>query len=741
MNAKRATLLARLALASLLVLGVVLFFALGLERHLTLDALRAGQAQWQQAYAEQPWALRGGFFAVYVLSTALSLPGATLLTLAGGAIFGWGWGLLLASFASSLGATLAFWSARFVLRDLVLQRLGQGPGSRWAEMERGLERDGALYLFGLRLIPVFPFFVINIAMGLTRLPVWTFYWVSQVGMLAGTAVYVNAGTQLGQLQSVADIASPGLLASFALLGLFPLGAKAFLAWLQQRRVYAPWQHQRPRRFERNLVVIGAGAAGLVSSYIAAAARARVSLVEAHRMGGDCLNTGCVPSKALLHAARTVRTLREAEGLGIQSAPGAVDFRRVMQRVQQVIADITPHDSVERYTGLGVDVIAGHATLLNPWTVQIQRLDGSRQTLTTRAVVIAAGARPILPDIPGLSGVACLTSDTLWDTLAALDAAPRRMVVLGGGPIGCELAQALACLGTEVTLVEKAPRLLAQEDEDVAREVLLGLQADGVRVLTGAEALHCTAASPATAARPAGAASDSLQVRHGGQVLDLPFDYLLCAVGRRARMEGYGLETLGIETGHSIPTNEFLQTRLPNILVAGDAVGPLQFTHVAAHQAWYATVNALLGGIYRFKAHYRAIPRTTYTTPEVARVGLSEQEAQAQGLPHEVTRFPLAELDRAIVDGHTQGFVKVLTAPGRDRILGATIVGTQAGELLAEYTLAMTHGLGLSKVLGTVHPYPTLSEASKYAAGVWRRAHAPERLLRWAQRWHAWRRGD
>jgi len=715
---------------------VAAFFALDLGRFLNLAYLQGSQAWLTEAHAQHPWSVRGLFFVAYLAVASLSLPGAALLTLAGGGVLGFGWGLLLVSFASTLGATVSFLTARFVLRDAVQARFG----ARLADINQGMERDGALYLLSLRLIPVVPFFVINLVMGLTPLRTWTFYWVSQLGMLAGTAVYVNAGTQLASIQSLRDVASPGLLGAFVLLGLLPLLGKAVMQFLNRRKVYARWNAVRPPTFDRNLIVIGGGAGGLVSAYIAAAVKAKVTLVEAHKMGGDCLNYGCVPSKALIKSARLAHQIRHAERYGLDSTlwtAGAgqtpVSFKKVMQRVRAVIAAIAPHDSVERYTGLGVEVLQGHARITNPWTVEIACNDGSRQTLTTRSIVIAAGARPIVPPfLASAAGeeVGYVTSDTLWDRFAELDEIPRRLVVLGGGPIGCELAQAFARLGAQVTQVEMAARLLAREDEDVSALVTQSLQADGVRVLTGHTAVRCERVQ----------GEKVLVVAQAGVEQRITFDELLCAVGRSARLTGYGLEELGIPSAKTVQTNEYLQTIYPNIYAAGDVAGPYQFTHTAAHQAWYAAVNALFGDFKRFRADYSVIPSATFVDPEVARVGINEQEAHAQGIAYEVTRFGLDDLDRAICDSEAHGFVKVLTVPGKDRILGVSIVGTHAADLLAEYVLAMKHGLGLNQILGTIHTYPTLAEANKYAAGEWKRAHQPHQLLEWVRRFHTWRRG-
>ncbi len=646
------------------------------------------------------------------------------MTLATGALFGFWGGVVLVSFASTIGATLAFLAARYFLRDWVRARLAD----RARSVETDLARDGAFYLFTLRLIPVVPFFAVNLLMGLTAIRALTFYLVSQAGMLAGTAVYVNAGTQLAQLDSLSGIASPTLLASFALLGLFPWIARMFLNAIKRRKVYARWT--QPAKFDRNLIVIGGGAAGLVSSYIAAATKAKVTLVEAHKMGGDCLNYGCVPSKALIKSAKVAHQMRHADHYGLEPGVPKFSFAKVMERIHRVIADIAPHDSVERYTGLGVEVLQGHARLIDPWTVEIAQEGGETRRLTTRAIIIATGAAPFVPPLPGLEDVGYLTSDTLWDALRDRTAPPKRLVVLGGGPIGSELAQSFARLGSQVTLIEMTPRIMIREDEEVSALVQASLSRDGVQVLTGHKALACGVTDGAK----------WIEVEHDGQKSRIEFDDLIAAVGRAPRLKGFGLEELGIPVNRVMETNEYLETLYPNILAAGDVAGPYQFTHTAGHQAWFAAVNALFGSIKRFKADYRVIPWATFTDPEVARVGLSEAEAREKGIAFEVTRYGMDDLDRAIADGTTEGFVKVLTVPGRDRILGVTLVGAHAGDLIAEFVLAMKHGLGLGKILGTIHIYPTLAEANKYAAGEWRRAHVNPRLLALVERFHRWRRG-
>lgn len=709
----------------LLLVVAALFAAWLLARHfgvadaLSLDALKARQAALQARVAAEPLLSSLVFVAIYVAAAALSLPGAVVLTLAGGALFGFAHGLMLVSVGSTLGALLAFLVARYLLRDVVQRRFGE----RLKALNEGFKKEGWVYLLSLRLVPLFPFWLVNLLMALTPMRALPYAGVSMLGMLPGTAVYVNAGTQLAGIARPADVLSPGLLASFVLLGLFPLLAKAVMRSIEARRAYAGFK--RPARFDRNLIVIGAGAGGLVTSYIAAAVKAKVTLIEGHRMGGDCLNTGCVPSKALIRSAHAAQALREAQDFGLAPVTPQVDFAAVMARVRRVVADIEPHDSVERYTALGVDVVPGHARLIDPWTVEI---DG-RTRLTAPSIVIATGARPVVPPIPGLADVKVLTSDTVWQ----LTEAPRRLLVLGGGPIGCELAQAFARLGVAVTQVEMAPRLMVREDAEVSNLVQAQLERDGVQVLCSHRALRAEAMGGV----------QRLWVEHAGQELALEFDAILVAVGRQARVTGFGLEELGVPLTQrgTVEVNAQLQsTKYPNLYAVGDVAGPYQFTHTAAHMAWYAAVNALFGRFKRFAVDYRVVPWVTFTDPEVARVGLSEAEAAEQHIAVEVTRFELHELDRAITEGATQGFVKVLTAPGSDKILGATIVGAHAGELIAEFVLAMKHGLGLSKILGTIHAYPTWVEANKYAAGSWKRAHAPEKLLAWVKRFHDWERG-
>ncbi|WP_392353639.1 FAD-dependent oxidoreductase [Pseudoalteromonas sp. PB2-1] len=706
------------------LVAVTAFFYFDLHQLLTLNGLKGSMDQFSQWREQSPLLVIGAFFLLYVVVTALSLPGATILTLAAGALFGLIEGLLIASFASTVGATIAFLVSRYLLRDAIKLRFPE----RLTAIDAGVKKEGSFYLFTLRLVPIFPFFLINLLMGVTAIKAWTFFWVSQLGMLAGTFVFVNAGTQLAQIESLSGILSFNLILSFTLLGVFPFIAKALLNTIKKRRIYKNFS--KPKQFDRNMIVIGAGAGGLVTSYIAAAVKAKVTLIEAGEMGGDCLNYGCVPSKAIIKSAKIVEQFQQADKYGLEKSSATFSFKKVMARVHQVIADIAPHDSVERYTKLGVEVIKGYGKLIDPWTVEIALSTGGTQTLSARTIVIATGARPFVPPLPGLEEAGYVTSDTLWSKFAQLDEPPKKLVVLGGGPIGSELAQSFARLGSQVTQVEMAERIMIKEDLEVSEFATQALKSSGVNVLTNHQALRCEVRNN----------KKYLVVQHQEKEFDIEYDELLCAVGRSARLTGYGLEELGIETNRTIQTNDYLETLYPNIFAAGDIVGPYQFTHVAAHQGWYAAVNGLFGHFKKFKVDYRVIPWTTFIDPEVARVGLNEQDAISQNLDYEVTRFEFAELDRAITESATNGFIKVLTPKGKDKILGVTIVSAHAGDLIAEFVLAMKHGLGLNKILGTIHSYPTWAEGNKYIAGEWKRAHAPEKVLNLLEKYHTWRRG-
>ena len=706
----------RLLLFTVIALLIAAYFIFDLGQYLTLDYLKSQQDEFISFYQQNQLLTIGVYFGIYIAVTALSLPGAAIMTLAGGAVFGVAMGTLVVSFASTIGATLAFLFSRFLLRNYVQKRFQD----KLVSINDGIRKDGAFYLFTLRLIPIFPFFIINLVMGVTPLRTWQFFWVSQIGMLPGTIVYVNAGSQIAAIDSLSGILSPGLLVSFALLGLFPLLAKKLVELLKTRKYLRHFL--KPRRFDYNMVVIGAGSAGLVSAYIASAVKAKVALIEKHKMGGDCLNTGCVPSKALIRSTRILNYVKRAREFGFKRASIEFSFADVMERVQRVIKKVEPHDSVERYTRLGVECIKGEARIITPYEVRV-----NGRSLITQNIVIATGARPFIPEIDGLEMVDYLTSDTIWN----LRTKPEKMIVLGGGPIGSELAQCFQRLGSQVTIIDRNARLLNREDKDVSLHVMESFRRDGIQVRTNHAAKRVVV----------DAQNKYLVCEHQGKNVSIEFDEILIALGRKPNVEGFGMDELNIHTTvqGNVETDEFLRTNYPNIYACGDVAGPYQFTHMAAHQAWYAAVNSLFKPFKKFRVNYSIIPWATYTDPEVARVGLNETDAKAKGIPYEVTRYGIEDLDRAIADEEDHGLVKVLTEPGKDRILGVTIVGHHAGELIAEFVAAMTHGLGLEKILNTIHIYPTLTEANKYVAGNWKKSHKPERVLSWLDRFHRWRR--
>ncbi|MBT7226270.1 MAG: FAD-dependent oxidoreductase [Gammaproteobacteria bacterium] len=706
----------KLILIALLVIAIFGYITLDLGQYLTLEYAQS-QLSNIQDYKNENFAQTALiYFIGYVIATGLSIPGAIIITLLGGAIFGLFWGTLLVSFASSIGATLAFLASRVLLRDWVQRRFGD----YLAPLNKGIEKDGSFYLFSIRMVPLFPFFVVNLLMGLTAIRTTSFYLASQAGMLIGTAVYVNAGSELSQISSLSGLVSAPVLGSLVLLGVFPLIAKLILNSMQRNKELQSFE--KPKRFDANVVIVGAGSAGLVASLITAGAKAKVILIEKHKMGGDCLNTGCVPSKSIIRSGRIMSYIRRAKEFGIDGAKGEVNFAAVMARVQGVIKTIEPHDSVERFTSLGVEVELGDAVIESPYVVTV-----NDRRITTRSIIVATGARPLVPPIPGLAEIDYLTSDSIW----SLSELPKRLLVVGSGPIGCELAQAFSNLGAQVTQVDMAERIMPREDAEVSEEVAKAFREQGIRLLTGHKLVKFGA----------GENGDYMEAEHRGETVTVEFDKVLLAIGRKANVEGFGLENLNLAlTGQgTIEVNEYLQTSMPNVFACGDVAGPYQFTHMASFQAWFASLNALLGGLYRSKINYSVVPWATFTDPEVARVGLSETEAKKKKISYELTRYEMDHHDRSLADGEAHGFIKVLTVPGKDKILGVTIVGHHAGEVIGEFVFAMTHGMGLKKISAVTHIYPTILEANKFAANAWRSERLPEEYFPYLEKFFAWRR--
>ncbi len=701
----------------LLIISIVyLKQTTSLGSYFTLAYLKNQHASFLEYYQAHKVIFIISYILVYIIITAASLPGAALLTIIGGSIFGLFIGTIMVSFASSIGATCAFLIARWLLRDYFQEKFA----NKLSAINKGIEKEGAFYLFALRLVPIFPFFLINITMGLTPIKTTTFYLVSQIGMLPGTIAFVNAGKELAKIHSLNSILSPSLLISFAILGVLPLLSKYTISFIRSKKSLSKFP--RPKKFDYNLVVIGAGSGGLVASYIAATLKAKVALIEKNKMGGDCLNTGCVPSKSLIRIAKILSDAKRAKEFGLNKLTAEFDFGSIMEQVQNRIASIAPHDSIERYTQLGVNCFQGKAKILSPYLVKI-----NDKTITTKAIVIATGGTPTIPNIPGINYVNPLTSDTIW----VIREQPKHLLIIGGGPIGCELSQCFARLGSKVTIIQHDDKLLKREDDDVSYFLLKTLQSEGINVLLNSKPKRFFIDD----------GKKILEFSQDSLEKTVEFDTLLVATSRHPNLQGLGLEDIGIEfSNDKITPNATLQTNIPSIYICGDAAGSYQFTHFAAHQAWYASVNALLPSFLQFKADYRIIPWCTFTDPEVAHVGLTEQEAQKQNIAYEVTKFQIADLDRAITDVENHGFIKVLTVPSKDRILGVTIIGYHASDVIIEYIQAMKYNIGLDKILKTIHIYPTFSESNKYVAGAWKKKHAPLSLLKFLEKFHKFRRG-
>lgn len=478
-----------------------------------------------------------------------------------------------------------------------------------------------------------------------------------------------------------------------------------------------WKNPTPAP-RYHLVIVGGGTAGLVTAAGAAGLGAKVALIEKHLLGGDCLNVGCVPSKAIIRAARAVAAVRQASEFGVNVAPGTtVDFGKVMERMRRLRADISPHDSARRFTELGVDVFLGAGRFTGPESIEV-----GGQRLRFAKAVIATGARATAPPIPGLKDVRYLTNETLF----SLTELPKRFGIVGAGPIGCEMAQCFARFGSEVCLVESTHGILPREDRDAADIVRDHLERDGVKLLCCGKDLRLTPNSNGI----------RLQVESHEKGYDMQVDQLLVATGRAPNVEGLGLETAGVEFDErGVQVNDRLQTSNPRIYACGDICSPYQFTHAADFTARIVIQNALFRG--RARASSLIIPRATYTSPEIAHVGLGAKEANANGIAVDSFTQEFRSVDRAILDGETDGFVRVHLRKGTEAIVGATVVATHAGDLISELTLAMNGKLGLRKLGSTIHPYPTQAEAIRKIGDLHNRTRLTPFVKKLLNRWLAW----
>ena len=703
-----------LLIIALIIIGVIVF---DVQSLFTLSEFKQKQDQFQGIVASHPFRSAAIFFVSYVIFAGLSLPGVIIFTLAAGALFGLLQGTILVSFASTIGAFLAFLVARFFLHDSVQEKFSD----RLTTLNRKIKTEGAFYLLFLRLVPVFPFFLINIVIALTPIKAFTYYWVSQLGMLPATILYVNAGVQVAKISSPKDVVSFPILMALVLLGIFPFVAKWFANFLKARRVYSKFS--KPSKYDYNTIVLGAGSAGLVAAYTTSTLQGKPLLIERGKMGGDCLNTGCVPSKSIIRSAKFIADLQRSKSFGMNKTSYEFEYENIIERVHSKIATIAPKDSVERYSDLGVDCEQGDATVVSPWEVSI-----NNKQVTAKNIIIATGATPLIPDLPGLDQVPYFTTDTIW----SLNELPQHLLIIGAGPIGCELGQAFARLGTRVTIVHRRNTILPNEDEEAARLVEQALTLNHVTLCTNFETEKITKNDDNEFV---------MQGTHENTPVQIAFSHLLLATGRCPNLNG--LQNLNLETDENgrLVVNETLQTRFPNIYACGDVTSPMQYTHVASHQAWYAAFNALFRPLKAFRCNLDNIPRAIFTDPEIASVGITEKQAIAHNLPYQITTFSMDDIDRAITDNATDGFIKVITAGNSDKILGVCIVGEHASELVAEFVLAKTHNLGLNKILQTVHIYPTRSEINRMAAGKWRREQISARTIQLLNKFQRWRLGS
>jgi len=706
----------RIVIAIIIVILIALYVIYDVGSYLTVANLKAHQIEFIRFYNKNLLYTLSVYFGLYIIVTALSLPGVAIMTLAGGAIFGVWMGTLLVSVASALGATLSFLVSRVFLKNYLQKK----HANKLAIISDGLRKDDLFYLFTLRLIPVFPFYLINLLMGQTPIKTAQFFLMSILGMLPGTLVYVNAGSQIANIKTFLGIFSPGVLVSLILLGMFPFVARKIVEHLKTRKYLH--QYFKPRKFDYNLVIIGGGPAGLVSANIASTMNAKVALIEKSNMGGGSLNTASVPSKALIRSAKLLYEIGHPRNLGIRRAKADFGIDSIMERVQNTIKKLEPRDMTGHLTESGVECIKGAARIITPYEVRV-----NGRSLITQNIIIATGAKPKLPEINGLEMIDYFTSETIWN----LNVLPAKLLILGGGPTGCEFAQSFRRLGSHVTIVEQNNRILNNEDEDVVAYISQKFKDEGIHVLLGCEAVRVVV----------DAQRKLFVCKHANKNIAIEFDEILVATGQVANTDGFGAQDLNLHTtvNGEIEVDEFLRTNFPNIFACGDVAGPYKYTHMASYQAWHAVVNALFQPFKKYKIDYSVVPRATFTDPELACVGINEIEAKEMKIKYDVSNFRLEELDKAEINCQTKGMVKVLTMPGRDIILGVSIVSSHASEMISEFVTAMTHGIGLHQIFKTIHIYPTFSEANQYVAANWKNLRSQGVVLKFLRWFHRWRR--
>ncbi len=692
--------------------------------------------------------------AAYAVLTVAMIPGSAL-TIGSGLIFGFWKGFAVVTVGANLGALGAFLLARTLFRERA-EALARGQKT-FRAVDSAIAREGFRIVLLLRLSPVFPFTVLNVLLGVTGISAASYVLANLIGMLPGTLMFVYLGTlgeaaagtqSLGQTvlrivglaatvvvtvvitriarralkaASLDGGANPGVAPEAAPVG---AGAKTIPGDAYDQALLAsvkPTAHVNPIPQDRyNLVVIGAGTAGLVTAAGGAGLGAKVALIEKHMFGGDCLNVGCVPSKGIIRAGRAAAAVREAGAFGIRLAgEPRIDFAATMERMRRLRAGIAPHDSVKRFSELGIDVYLGEGRFTGPDEIEV---GGNK--LRFQAAVIATGARATFPRIPGIEEVEPLTNENVF-TLTEL---PRSLILLGAGAIGCEMAQTFRRLGSEVTIVIRGNRIMTREDPDAALIVQRKFEQEGIRVLTG---------SAIKRAEKRGG-KKVIVIERDGSEESVEADQILIGMGRAPNVEGLGLSAAGIAYGtEGVTVDANMRTTNPRVFAAGDICSRLKFTHAADAQARIVLRNALFFG--RARATDLVIPWCTYTDPEIAHVGCYEKEARDRGLAVTTFTVPLEDVDRAILDGETEGFGRIHLKSGTDRILGATVVASHAGDMIGELTMAIQNGLGAGKLASVIHPYPTQGEVVRKLGDAYMRTKLTPGVKRIMARILRWRR--